>query len=112
MPSVARTVRKLAGTETRPFASILFVAFDRNRDMTRDFRFRDDDPIPRSRYALEKTKILSASPCICTVVYQPPGLVFTYGKAGFTLPLNSAYLGYHGQFWASMGECSIHRLTK
>ena len=86
-------MRKVAGTDTLPFASILFVALERNRDITQDFRFRDDDPGTRDRYAFENTKILSASPCDCMGSGQSLGPAFTWWEAGFTLPLNSTYLG-------------------
>jgi hypothetical protein len=45
-PERASTARNIDGTETRPFASILFVACDRNRFITLYRRFRLAGPTP------------------------------------------------------------------
>ncbi|MGV3548855.1 hypothetical protein [Rhizobium sp.] len=70
-------MRKAAGTETLPFASILFVALDRNRDMTRDFRFPQNGAHNRHRYATKDTEQPISPSRLGARLNQPDGPAFT-----------------------------------
>jgi hypothetical protein len=88
-----RMLRKAEGTETRPLASILFVAFERNRFITQNIRFQATGPAERDHYALvfvRKSKVLS---CICAQAVRTNRPVCTKTETGLTTPFGSAFLG-------------------
>src|SRR4051812_20862418 len=98
-------VRKCAGTDTRPLASILFTALDKNRSITRYASFPRPTPVLadlRARGRVYGSLLLRFEA-------RPPRPDSPYGRRfceHFSPNCNeclSVFVGYHGAIWASTG---------